>query len=237
MFKLMTSRLDAIDNAHKFAACKMSGRPVNANTVGKTIAAHTKFPCLIEWFANFDWRNQLVLDHNQFSKADAKCLVYPKTNKSIRISQLVLQSDANIRRDIKESGCIPTGWRSAEVIRSDGFVKVLEARESPDEPFLIKIRLIRKDNGNNNYMRISVMNLNTAKQLVYHTKNNRHKFGSFRPSWGEIKIEYSNITDTGPEGEADMIIIDEAVDLESIPARLQYQAETAARLVGRPSRR
>lgn len=188
MFKFMQYRASAIENGIVFAADRLPD--MSSSTVKNMIPAYNKFPCLIEWFVNIDWRNNPTLDYNIYRKSDAKCLVYPHTNKSNALSQIVLRSDVGIRKAIRRSGFMPVGWNKADIRKAGGFNEVLKDRKTPDEPFFVKIRVIRKDRGNNNHIRISVINLKMAKHLVYYHKNNMKSF------WGkEITVGISDLSE------------------------------------------
>jgi len=182
MFKFMECRDSALKEAHEFAISKLPD--MNSDVPGKILSSYTVFPCLIEWFININWRNNPILDYNICRKPDAKCLVYPNTNKSTALSQTVLRSDIDIQKAMRKLGM--ASWRHAKVVKASEFNKVLKARKTPDEPFFVKARLIRKDHGDSNYIRISAINLKMAKHLVYYHKNNVQKFYSVEPRLFEL---------------------------------------------------
>lgn len=204
MFKLILHRSDAIEESHAFASDNIahaeSGRPASS----KSIPARIKFPCLIDWFVSFDYRNQEMLDYNIYHRSDAKCLVYPRTNKPIHLYQLILKSGVDLGEKIRKSRAIPTPWKKSKIILDDSFDEVMDGRGSPDEPFFVKVRMVSHYGSNPSklsYLRASAVNLTMAKELVYYNKNNRPVFGKSSSSWAsEVgKITVSVVRNTSNE--------------------------------------
>jgi hypothetical protein len=196
MFKLIVSKSYALEEAHAFASDNIPHAEPGSAALSKTIPARIKFPCLIDWFVNFDYRNQEMLDYNICHRSDAKCLVYPRTNKPDRLYQLILTSDIDLGAEIGRSRSMPTTWKRSKIILDDNFDEVMDGRRSPDEPFFVKVRMVShygNDQGHLSHLRVSAVNLTMAKELVYYAKNNKPTFAKFSGSWANA-VEIGTIT-------------------------------------------
>jgi hypothetical protein len=194
MFKLIACKAGALEEAYAFASDNIPHAEPGSAALSKTIPARIKFPCLIDWFVNFDYRNQEMLDYNICHRSDAKCLVYPRTNKPDRLYQLILTSDIDLGAEIRRSRSMPTTWKKSKIILDDNFGEVMGGRGSPDEPFFVKVRMVSHYGSNPSklsYLRVSAVNLTMAKELVYYTKNNKPSFAEFTKfsgTWANVKV-------------------------------------------------
>jgi len=124
------------------------------------------FFCLINWFVNLNWERQDILSCYICAKSTAKCLVYPKTNKLYPVAQYVLRDANGITEAIRESPFTPKNYTKIET--DPEFDRVVAKCEEDNEPFLIRFRTVRA-----RFSDIAILNLATAKQLVYYKKNNK----------------------------------------------------------------
>ena len=191
MFKLITHRSDALEESHVFASDNIAHAESGSAASSKKIPARIKFPCLIDWFVNFDYRNREMLDYNIYHRSDAKCLVYPRTNKPNHLYQLILTNGIGLGEKIKSSRAVPTPWRKSKIILDDSFDEVMDGRGSLDEIFFVKVRMVTHygtDQSHLSYLRVSAVNLTMAKELVYHAKNNKPTFAKFSGSWATVEV-------------------------------------------------
>lgn len=214
MFKLIARRAEALEESYAFASDNIPHAEPGSAPLSKMIPARIKFPCLIDWFVNFDYRNREMLDYNICHKSDAKYLVYPRTNKPDRLYQLILTSDVDFGTEVRKSRSMPTAWKKSKIILDDNFDEVMDGRGSPDEPFFVKIRMVSHygDQGHLSYLRVSAVNLTMAKELVYYTKNNKPTFASFTKfagSWADVEVGRVTMTTEAEPLVVDMSSVDE----------------------------
>jgi len=230
MFKLIAGKAGALEEAHAFASDHMPYAEPGSAALSKSVPAHIKFPCLIDWFVNFDYRNQEMLDYTICHRSDAKCLVYHRTNKPDGLYQLVLISDINLGEKIKKSRSMPTAWKKYKIVLDDSFDEVMDGRGSPDEPFLVRIRMVTHydaDRSQLSYLRASAVNLAMAKELVYYTKNNKPSFYKFGGSWANGEVGTITVT-VGSESLTPLTVnmsIPEGMDIDE--ARISKLLDSA----------
>jgi len=182
MFELITTRASTLGAAYEFVAANAPDLQITNGLVLSLLPENASFPCLVEWFTSVDHRGHQMLGCNVCTKSDAKCLIYPSTNKSTKYSQIILQSDIDIQLSIRKSSFVPNGWRDVAIDTIPEFDDILRARKTPYEPFFIKIRVLYKNPRLTKSLRISIINLEMAKELVYYSKNTSIKH------WGSEKL-------------------------------------------------
>lgn len=169
MFQLIENVYMACKSADVFISKHDLGEAPNLQTVENLLPG--RLPCLIDWFVGLTWQRQSILGCHICTKSTAKCLVYPKTNKLYPVSQCILREAGEIKKALQRSPYTPKSY--TEIKTDPEFNKVVAKCEKDNEPFLIRFRMIRGRFSDIGHIHMTVLNLATAKQLVYYKKNNR----------------------------------------------------------------
>ena len=200
MMLLIESRVEALDKALDFM---IRNSFAVAPPVEQYIPNYIKFPCLIGFYGGR--RAMSPIDHQSnrlhyhiCTRALAKCLVYHKTNiinKSLYSDWIYVSPVRSAEEFVAHRRSIYGRSLAAKVTSSNSFTHILNRCTSNFEPFLYTIKPYFDFSGKISN-RQEILDMDTAKSLVYHQKNAKTMCGMLNSEIVNL-VDYVSSSYTG----------------------------------------